>query len=126
MTEAMPLEDPWLEMLLELTETGHLSEFAITVVVGGQTMTGVLVSERDWHRLFAEQADPADATSYIFRRITERLDERQNSTPDGQLHHDFLHLKSVRMLLAGGLTDGFLTLRVRTAEVAAWSYGRLG
>jgi hypothetical protein len=126
MTETGPTADRWLLSLVELTENGTLSGFDIIVMVGGQTLTGRIVREVDWHRSFAASAEPGGASANALTIFADRAEKARQEVPAGAQNEEYVHLSNVRILQASGLTNGFMTFRVRISDISAWSYGRLG
>lgn len=125
--------DPRLETLLELwdrldEESGQPNTLGITVMVEGVTYSGLLIPGRVWARSMAQLLHTApenhqvQALGVFFDSITSSYEE----AGDASEARAYLHLANVAVGLP---TDGkrtSLLMRIRAADVSAWTVGTIG
>ncbi|HET9077076.1 MAG TPA: hypothetical protein VFN68_09090 [Acidimicrobiales bacterium] len=125
--------DPKLEALLELwdgleEESGQPNTLGITVLVGGVTYSGLLIPGRVWSRSMAELLRSAPENHQV-RAICGYFDAIDGSNREdaetGETRR-YLHLANVAIGLPNDNRVTSLLMRVRVADVSAWTVGTMG
>lgn len=125
--------DPRLEALLELwdgleEDSGQPNSLGITVMVKGVTYSGLLIPGRVWSRSLAAllrgagDSPQVRAVGGLFDEITGSLQVRMDKGETGS----YLHLANVAVGLPTDDKRTSLLMRIRAADVSAWTVGTIG
>lgn len=114
----------------------------VTLIVGGSSIGGVIVSERIWVEAIGRQQE--DLYTALSKQMLEVVDSKEqkpelsneeyDELDEGQrLDHlfewspSFIHLVRAQQLVGEHLvpTDGGVPMRIRLSEVQGWSLGKL-
>lgn len=116
------MTDPILASLVSATNQGGLSDLRVTLVVGGQTLGGTLISHAAWFRLFTSGLADLPGTEEGEIELLELGDEAEALSPDSP---DYLHLSDVTLYSGGGMTNfaGAGYWRGRLDAVTVWTLG---
>lgn len=121
--------DWFLQDLVDLVNVSDGGELPITLMMEGLTVSGVLISGRNYFDLFAEAFvsgwDEGDAKERVFKYYKE-TGERVYTQDNGSLPL-FLHLKEARVHEPGGMlpNDVGVLWRGRINAVSGFCLGRL-
>ena len=108
------------------------SSLSMTLVLGGQLVTGLLVPAHQWfddlQAQLGETAHPSDRLLAVFSPQVESYsaDKPESGTPDANDEQPvvFMHLRDV-VALSGTAQINLAPMRVRLSEVAGWTLGGL-
>jgi hypothetical protein len=136
-----PRVDPLLVDLIELANKAERGRFALSLIVGGTTITGVLIGSREYFKRYGELlastiTDPVVQDRVRTRWITQGevarntiLKDMEESDKRGMYAHiSYIHLRDCRVISGGQLVpaQGGLLVRFRLTEVQGFSPQTLG
>lgn len=132
-----PYRDLMLASFVNLANQAAIGELGLSLLVGGEWLTGQLVGARLWFEGLAQSLDETGATgefgdvirmvgAQVYPSESERM--AAGESDDDPNLPSFIHLREAFLIRADGRRvpshGGYI--RVRVDSVSAWMLGRIG